>query len=142
MVDLLNEDDDLYKTLGIHATASFDEMKHSYQQLLLQKHPDKLRSHSSREDPGQGPVDAPPSEAEANDHFIKIRSAWKILSDPESRREYDFKQRMKASSAVAAEEVPLAAFTVGEDGCLSYGCRCGDFFEVSSRLFKRVVYVF
>lgn len=62
---------DHYKILGVSKTATPGEIRKAYLKLSLQYHPDK------NPDPN------------AAEEFKKIAHAYKILSDPEFRQEYD-----------------------------------------------------
>ena len=61
---------DYYQILGLTRSASSDDIKRSYRKLASQHHPDKGG------DKGR---------------FQEIEEAYRILSDPEKRREYDKK---------------------------------------------------
>ncbi|KAJ4387802.1 hypothetical protein N0V93_008404 [Gnomoniopsis smithogilvyi] len=64
---------DLYADLELHHTATHEDVKKSYKRLALKHHPDK-------QNPGQA-IDTAP--------FMKVRDAYEILSNEESRRKYD-----------------------------------------------------
>lgn len=61
-----------YEVLGVNQDASPDSIKKSYQQLVLQHHPDK-------------------QAGSASERFISITEAWNCLKDSQKRREYDSK---------------------------------------------------
>lgn len=63
---------DLYDILQINKNASDIEIKKAYRKLILKYHPDK-------------------SKEKNNDMFIKIQYAYEILSNKESRKQYDNK---------------------------------------------------
>jgi len=66
-------DKDLYKILGVTKTSSNKEIKKAYRKLAQIHHPDKNFKNK-----------------QANDElFLEIASAYEILSNPESREEYD-----------------------------------------------------
>nr|XP_019934317.1 PREDICTED: dnaJ homolog subfamily C member 24 isoform X2 [Paralichthys olivaceus] len=90
---------DLYAVLGASPSDSVQQLRHRYQQLALQYHPDRLRGECS-------------SEAEAGvKKFLEVDAAWRILSDEDTRRQYDLQRR---------------------DECVyTYCCRCGGGFSVS-----------
>jgi DnaJ-class molecular chaperone len=59
---------DHYKTLGVAKTSTPDEIKKSYRKLASQHHPDKGGDTAT---------------------FQKIEEAYRILSDPQQRQQYD-----------------------------------------------------
>ncbi len=62
---------DYYKLLGLDKNASAEDIKRAYRKLAMQYHPDR----------GGG--------AEAEKKFKEINEAYKILSDPQKRAQYD-----------------------------------------------------
>ena len=125
-----------YDILG--ASRDSDEVK--LRELYLAKarlhHPDRTRE-------------------DTNEQFNAIRVAWKTLSDPEKKLQYDLTLDAVAatalrrdgtcdvsssSSSAAAPPVVVcwAEIELGEmeeteeEGVFSYACRCGDQFEVAS----------
>lgn len=62
---------DYYKTLEMKENASGDEIKRSYRTLARKYHPDRNSSKN------------------AETKFKEIQEAYKILSDPNARKEYD-----------------------------------------------------
>ncbi|XP_076588316.1 dnaJ homolog subfamily C member 24 isoform X2 [Chaetodon auriga] len=72
---------DLYAVLGASSSDSVQQLKHRYQQLALQYHPDRLGGEAS-------------SEVEsAVKKFLEVDAAWRILSDQNTRRQYDLQRR-------------------------------------------------
>lgn len=62
---------DLYKILGLSASATREEVKKAYRKLALEWHPDKNKSPN------------------AHEMFIKINEAYLILYDEQARTKYD-----------------------------------------------------
>lgn len=102
--------EDLYRVLNVDVLATAAQMKKSYQELALQYHPDKY-SHSGKE--------------ASSERFIKVNRAYKILSDPELRAQYDvrWKERCLAQAYPIQETVDFEEFeeiiTENEDRNLS-----------------------
>ena len=63
---------DYYEVLGVSKNATDAELKKAYRQLAKKYHPD-----------------ANPGDKEAEVKFKEASEAYKILSDPETRRQYD-----------------------------------------------------
>ncbi|XP_052466347.1 dnaJ homolog subfamily C member 14-like [Carassius gibelio] len=72
------EELDPFNVLGVDIDATESELKRAYRQLAVQVHPDKNKH------PGAGEA------------FKVLRAAWDIVSNPETRREYELK-RMAAT---------------------------------------------
>ncbi|XP_044049158.1 dnaJ homolog subfamily C member 24 isoform X2 [Siniperca chuatsi] len=74
---------DLYAVLGASPSESVQQLRHRYQQLALQYHPDRLGGECS-------------SEAESGvKKFLEVDAAWRILSDQNTRRQYDLQRRVR-----------------------------------------------
>ncbi|KAF7693066.1 uncharacterized protein dnajc14 [Silurus meridionalis] len=69
---------DPFNVLGVNTHATDSELKRAYRQLAVQVHPDKNK------------------HPRAGEAFKVLRAAWDIVSNPETRREYELK-RMAAS---------------------------------------------
>jgi len=63
---------DFYKILGVSKNASSDEMKRAYRKLAQKYHPDKTHGNKA-----------------AEEKFKNVSEAYKVLSDPEKRKQYD-----------------------------------------------------
>ncbi|XP_016102327.1 dnaJ homolog subfamily C member 14-like [Sinocyclocheilus grahami] len=78
LVQIPEEELDPFNVLGVDIHATESELKRAYRQLAVQVHPDKNKH------PGAGEA------------FKVLRAAWDIVSNPETRREYELK-RMAAT---------------------------------------------
>ena len=65
-------ENDLYATLGVSKSASFEEIKKAYRQMALKHHPDKNAGNK-----------------ESEKKFKEISAAYEVLSDPNKRAAYD-----------------------------------------------------
>ncbi|XP_031421205.1 dnaJ homolog subfamily C member 24 isoform X2 [Clupea harengus] len=113
---------DWYSVLGASPTDGLQELRQKYQKLVLLYHPDK-----------QG-LDVAAREADRHlQRFIEVDQAWKVLSNEETKREYDLqlraqelKQDWPVDALVSLEDMDW------DDGTRSYtyGCRCGGEFII------------
>lgn len=78
LADVPEEELDPFSVLGVELHATEAELKKAYRQLAVQVHPDKNK------------------HPRAGEAFKVLRAAWDIVSNPETRREYELK-RMAAS---------------------------------------------
>lgn len=67
---------DFYDVLGVDRNATDEQIKKAYRQLALRYHPDK--NHGG-------------DQEECARKFRDISQAYEVLSDPQKRRQYDFK---------------------------------------------------
>jgi curved DNA-binding protein CbpA len=80
-----------YEILGLHPTATAQQIKVSYRKLALRHHPDKLSPHASKQE-----------REEAHESFTKIGHAFEILGDENRRREFDAQQQKRESGRGAS----------------------------------------
>lgn len=108
---------DLYDVLGCSQEASFEQLKQAYHSKILESHPDKTKSSKN-----------------TCDKFQEIHSAWKILSDPILKKEYDVKlqqENLQAEAALIYARIsPLELKVTENESILSYQCRCGNYYLV------------
>jgi molecular chaperone DnaJ len=89
---------DYYKTLEVGPVATQQEIKKSFRRLALKFHPDKNAGN-------------PIAEAQ----FKEIQEAYEILSDPEQRKEYNYKRWHLRSIGRAYSERPLSPAAILEE---------------------------
>ncbi|KAM8751003.1 dnaJ homolog subfamily C member 24 isoform 1-T3 [Acanthopagrus schlegelii] len=113
---------DLYAVLGASSSDSVHQLKHRYQQLALQYHPDRLG--------GEGSLEVESGVKK----FLEVDAAWRILSDQNTRRHYDLQRRAQelkqdwpVDSTVYLEDMTWDQ----DEGVHSYSCRCGGGYIVS-----------
>ncbi|XP_011473804.1 dnaJ homolog subfamily C member 14 [Oryzias latipes] len=78
LAEVPEEELDPFSVLGVEVDATETELKKAYRQLAVQVHPDKNK------------------HPRAGEAFKVLRAAWDIVSNPETRREYELK-RMAAT---------------------------------------------
>ena len=81
----------LYETLGVAENATKQEIKAAFKQKALQVHPDKSQAEGAEKQALQ-------------DKFNEITQAYKTLSDPEKRAEYD-----KHGDKVTPDDAPVGS---------------------------------
>ena len=104
-----------YDELEVDINSPIENIKSSYQRLVLRYHPDK---------------NAGKTTAQEVEKFHRILSSWKLLSSPEKKIQYDRWTYLQSLSLHSATEVSLKSFASSEDGIFCLPCRCGDNFEV------------
>jgi curved DNA-binding protein CbpA len=77
-------DSDFYAVLGVSPSASQEQIRTQYRELVRKYHPDLH-----------------PGDAHAADMMEKVNAAYDVLGSPEERRQYD--ERLSASSTVWQE---------------------------------------
>src|ERR1700745_1944580 len=70
---------DYYRILNVKSSASAGEIKNAYRKLAMKYHPDRN-----------------PEDALATAVFADVAEAYNILSDEESRKEYNYKRYLTA----------------------------------------------
>lgn len=110
-----NIGDNFYEILNCDVTASTEQIKKSYQRLILIHHPDKQEQNA--------------------EIFIQLNEAWNTLRDPDKRRAYDAEilQQKFNENRIVHEVVSLDRDFRFDEETDSYcrDCRCGGLFVVS-----------
>lgn len=110
-----NFSDDFYEILNCDLRASTEEIKKSYQRLILKHHPDKQEQNA--------------------EIFIRLNEAWNVLRDPDKRRAYDAEilQKKFNENRIVHEVVNLDGDFRFDPETNKYcrDCRCGGLFIVS-----------
>ncbi|KAG0470031.1 hypothetical protein HPP92_016129 [Vanilla planifolia] len=121
-----------YEVLLVGEDASYDEIRANYKAAVLSSHPDKLCNRQMPDDT---------NEAE-QERFLSVQKAWEVLSDPNTRENYDRQiQASRNQVEVVDDEISLAEMTVQADGDvkqLFYMCRCGDHFSITSNELEEI----
>ena len=108
---------DFYRILEIDSSASLAAIKQKYHQLSLKHHPDKQ----------QGQTPAKDCEKE----FVTLNLAYKVLSNPELKHEYDVQYAARASNSVPIhDQISLDEMEL-QDSSYRIPCRCGGVFQLS-----------
>ncbi|XP_028173432.1 DPH4 homolog [Ostrinia furnacalis] len=100
---------DYYQVLECERTASAEELKRSYQRLVLSLHPDKSDQNNSDE------------------LFLLVQKAWSVLRDPVSRKQYDAELTCQEHSELLIyETLPIQNMDYDPvEDVYMYTCRCG-----------------
>jgi curved DNA-binding protein CbpA len=77
---------DLYLILGVSKTATQEAIKDAFFKKAIKYHPDKINYDNKT------PEEQADLTAYYSEKYIKIQTAYKILSDPEKRKQYDKSQ--------------------------------------------------
>ncbi|KAJ9589007.1 hypothetical protein L9F63_017702 [Diploptera punctata] len=104
--------DTYYEILGCDRNATYEELKRRYQELVLIHHPDKQVHNLGF----------------SNNTFMKIDEAWKVLKDPEKKRDYDtqLKHEELSENPMVNETLQVTDLEQNKfDLTYSYLCRCG-----------------
>ncbi|CAL1547697.1 unnamed protein product [Lymnaea stagnalis] len=122
--------DNLYEILHCRFGDSVESLKKSYMSLVRLHHPDKLPQHSSSDSGLDFQRDNVNTEM-----FIKIDRAWKILSNPHLRAQYDAKwhERTLVQNLPIQDTVFFKDFEFDEtENMYKYTCRCGSYYLLSN----------
>ncbi|MDD4182921.1 MAG: molecular chaperone DnaJ [Candidatus Omnitrophica bacterium] len=81
---------DYYEILGVKKTASVEDIKRAYRQLVMQYHPDRV---------------APEKKKEAEEKFKELSEAYGVLSDPSKKQLYDQYGHAGVDSRYSTEDI-------------------------------------
>lgn len=117
-------EENYYVVLGCNESATVDELKRCYQDLIRQYHPDKQSG----------------LEEVSSERFILINKAFNTLKDEQSRKEYD-------ASLLAGDldNNPLIFAELSKkdlkfvEGYSRFICRCGNDIEISEDTLVEVI---
>ncbi|KAJ1667240.1 DnaJ sub C member 24 [Coemansia sp. RSA 1813] len=121
---------DHYAVLGIHNTATREEIKRAYYTLSRQVHPDKSQRINTSDTEKSMDI----SSENTGVKFHELSTAWAVLGDVIRRREYDMQRSTQKSKArgVVQDEVDLDDMDFNEStGVFSFPCRCSAHYEIS-----------
>lgn len=109
--------ENFYEILNCTQTATYEEIKKNYQQLVKEHHPDK-------------------QSTDVRDFYLKIDEAWKTLRDEESRRKYDATLALSKSEEQYLVYAKLNVNELDFDNNLIhyYPCRCGSMYVIDKNL--------
>lgn len=100
---------DLYKLLSCSEGAGGDEIKKCYKKMALIFHPDKK---TAAEQKGSWPDPAKMNDEEIRLYFIKIQTAFEILSDENLRKQYDSSRPFDEALPTEKEMGPVTFFEI------------------------------
>ncbi|CAH0721761.1 unnamed protein product, partial [Brenthis ino] len=116
---------DYYQILKCNRNATEEELKKSYQQLVLLNHPDKI---------GYG----------NEEKFRQVQNAWSVLRDPQSRRQYDaMLMCYESDDLLLYNTISLSDMELNStENVYMYECRCsGIYYLDMSELFTPQVII-
>jgi molecular chaperone DnaJ len=90
---------DYYQVLGVSEDADADAIKKSYRKLARKYHPD-----------------ANPDDPAAEERFKEISEAYRVVSDPEKRKQYDAMRKAGAGAGFGAGPEGFGGFGYGQTG--------------------------
>lgn len=112
--------ENFYTILKCDTSATYEELKRNYQQLIKMHHPDKS-------------VESGQSVSNSNETFHKIDKAWKTLRDSELKKQYDamLLQNDFDEECLIYATVDIAELKFNSENMSRYPCRCGSYFVVN-----------
>ncbi|KAG7211146.1 hypothetical protein KM043_010470 [Ampulex compressa] len=114
---------DHYEILGCPRESSHEDIKRAYRRCALLLHPDKCGL----------------SESNA-ERFREVLEAWRTLSQPESRKEYDAllsQAELDAEGGLIYARISRDNLEPSkEENVFTYRCRCGSDYSVDGELLR------
>jgi len=129
-----------YEVLGVSPSVTSHELKHVFQQLARQYHPDKMlqQSHETSHETSHEmkqfhETSHATQQSDETCRFVAILKAWTVLGNAELRRQYDaaWVQRCTAQTQTVQDSVNIEEFDETGDGRRVFPCRCGAEYELS-----------
>lgn len=119
-----------YNILGCASSATYDEIRGRYLELVKQNHPDKQNQLNSSKSLTKTSCNT----------FIEIDQAWKVLRDEKLRREYDetLLQQTIDNALIIYADLKINELHF-EQGVSSFICRCGAAIEISKADFSKTI---
>jgi diphthamide biosynthesis protein 4 len=130
-----------YDILQVPSTASWEDIKASYQKLARQLHPDKREKKKQNNDNNNNNATNQEDQNEGhdnidndNDEFLALQKAWECLRDDALRKDYDLElattshKTMQSKSLATSLEDDWELIEEEDTGDLFYvfTCRCGE----------------
>lgn len=118
-----------YEILQCDPSDSIEDIKKSYQQLILKYHPDKQSASAKPVNSADGGDSG--SKSSDIEAFHRIDAAWKLLRDPEQRKKYDAERQQHRfnDEPIVHANCKRSDFEFDvETQSYMYPCRCGGFF--------------
>jgi len=88
-----------YECLRVDPSATVDEIRAAYRQAARDAHPDRHGERSA-------------------ERMASVNEAWRVLADPETRREYD--AQLRDAGLQGVRPVPAGATSGGARGSIHY----------------------
>lgn len=114
-MDLFDAEEDYYEILNSSEHSTFEDIKKSYQNLLLKHHPDKNENNQE------------------NENFFKLDRAWKVLRDTEMRQRYDAERAQQefVEKPIVNEVLSRRDLTYNKSGIYHQNCRCSGQYSIA-----------
>lgn len=149
----MSEAIDHYTALGVSRNADATEIKAAFRAAALRLHPDKQQqqqasttsvidngSHTSNTNNHQPPLETITGNSGRDDEFVRVQTAYEILSNPDQRAVYDrdltlldLKQDVHLNESISAADMDEEVLADSGEVCLGWPCRCGGKYLVLQR---------